>query len=76
MVCTRLKQLLKDQSEDEENRQPSPMLATNNEMKQLNLSESGMISFEKHKLEVEQRVRLIDELQRGSLRFRNTSKNC
>ena len=52
----RLKQLLKEQNKDDENKQPSPILPTNNELKPMNQSDREMVSLEKHKLEVEQRV--------------------
>jgi len=51
-----LKQLLRDQNNDEENKQPIPMLAAVNELKPLNPPEREMIPLDKHKLEVEQRV--------------------
>jgi hypothetical protein len=51
-----IKQLLKDQNNDEENRQPILTLAAVNELKPLNPPEREMIPLDKHKLEVEQRV--------------------
>ncbi len=56
ILCARLKQLLRDQSNDEENKQPIPSLAAVNELKPLNPPEREMISLDKYKLEVEQRV--------------------
>ncbi len=57
MSFNSLKQLLRDQNNDEENKQPIPMLAAVNELKPLNPPEREMIPLDKHKLEVEQRVK-------------------
>jgi hypothetical protein len=57
LVLLSLKQLLKEQSNDEENKQPMPMLSAINELKPLNPPNCEMIPLEKHKLEVEQRVK-------------------
>jgi len=55
----RIKQLLKDQNSNEENQEPlPPTLAVVNELKSLNLSGCEMVSLEKYKLEVEQRVNI------------------
>jgi hypothetical protein len=54
-----IKQLLKDQNSNEENKQPSPTIGTVNELQLLNSSEPQTISLDKHKLEVEQRVNII-----------------
>ncbi len=51
------KQLLKDQKNDEENKQPMGALAAVNELQTLNSSEREMIPLDKYKLEMEQRVR-------------------
>jgi hypothetical protein len=58
-----IKQLLKDQNSNEENRQPSSSLTAVNELKTLNPSECEMVSLDKHKLEVEQR-KYFEELLR------------
>ncbi|CAF2858309.1 unnamed protein product [Rotaria sp. Silwood2] len=58
-----IKQLLKDQNNDDENKQPIPTLAAVNELKPLNLPEREMIPLDKHKLEVEQR-KYFEELLR------------
>ncbi|CAF1134069.1 unnamed protein product [Rotaria sordida] len=58
-----MKQLLKDQNNDEENKQPIPTLAAVNELKPLHLSEREMVPLDKHKLEVEQR-KYFEELLR------------
>jgi len=55
--------LLKDQSSNEENRQPSSTLAEVNELKPLNSSEGEMVSLDKYKLEIEQR-KYFEELLR------------
>jgi len=52
-----MKQLLKDQNNDEENKQPILMLAAVNELKPLNPPEREMVPLDKHKLEIEQRVK-------------------
>ena len=52
----RMKHFLKDQKEDEENKQPAQALAAMNEMKRIHSPEREMIPLDKHKLEVEQRV--------------------
>jgi hypothetical protein len=76
-----LKQLLRDQNADEENQQPTTMLSDMNELKPLNSPEREMISLDKHKLEVEQRVSIegapvVLSSDSTELLFRNTSKNC
>jgi hypothetical protein len=48
---------LKDQKNDEENKQPMGALAAVNELQTLNSSEREMIPLDKYKLEMEQRVR-------------------
>ncbi len=53
-----IKQLLRDQNNDEENIQPIPTLAAVNELKLLNVPQREMIPLDKHKLEVEQRVNI------------------
>ncbi|CAF3321174.1 unnamed protein product, partial [Rotaria sp. Silwood2] len=58
-----MKQLLKDQNNDEENKQLIPMLANINELKPLNPPEHEMISLEKYKLELEQ-CKYLEELLR------------
>ncbi|CAF3848944.1 unnamed protein product [Rotaria sp. Silwood1] len=58
-----MKQLLKDQNNDEENKQPIPTLAAVNELQPLHISEREMVSLDKHKLEVEQR-KYYEELLR------------
>jgi hypothetical protein len=51
--------LLKDQNSNEENQEPlPPTLAVVNELKPLNSSGCEMVSLEKYKLEVEQRVNI------------------
>jgi hypothetical protein len=71
-----IKQLLRDQNNDEENIQPIPTLAAVNELKLLNVPQREMIPLDKHKLEVEQRkyfedlLRLRDrELQQLKIRY-------
>ncbi len=59
LIFISIKQLLKDQNNDEENKQPIPILAAVNELKPLNPPEREMISLDKYKLEVEQRVKEI-----------------
>ncbi|CAF4404423.1 unnamed protein product, partial [Adineta steineri] len=58
-----IKQALKDQNSNEENKQPSPNLASMNEQNLLNSSEGEILSIEKYKLEVEQR-KYFEELLR------------
>ncbi len=53
--------MLKDQNSNEENRQPSSSLTAVNELKTLNPSECEMVSLDKHKLEVEQRVNITSK---------------
>jgi hypothetical protein len=55
--CFSVKQLLRDQNNDEENKQPTTTLAAVNELQSLNPPEREMIPLDKYKLEVEQRVR-------------------
>jgi hypothetical protein len=52
----RIKQFYNDQNSNEENQQPSLNLEANNELKLLRSSQSEMVSLDKYKLEVEQRV--------------------
>lgn len=53
----RVKQLLKDQNSNEENIEPSQSPPTTvNEYKPLHSDANRMVSLEKYKLEVEQRV--------------------
>jgi hypothetical protein len=59
LIFISIKQLLKDQNNDEENKQPIPILAAVNELKPLNPPEREMIPLDKYKLEVEQRVEEI-----------------
>lgn len=47
---------MRDQKEDEENKQPAQALTAMNEMKPIHSPERETISLEKYKLEVEQRV--------------------
>ncbi|CAF1312819.1 unnamed protein product [Adineta steineri] len=58
-----IKQLLRDQNNDEENKQPLPILSAVNELKPLNPPSGEMIPLEKHKLEIEQR-KYFEELLR------------
>lgn len=58
-----VKQLLKDQNNDEENKQPILMLAAVNELKPLHPPEREMIPFDKYKLELEQRKYFEDLLR-------------
>ncbi|CAF0798126.1 unnamed protein product [Adineta steineri] len=58
-----IKQALKDQNSNEENKQPSPNLASMNEHNLLNSSQGEVLSIEKYKLEVEQR-KYFEELLR------------
>ena len=60
----RLKQYLREQNADDENKQPMPILTALNEMKPLNSPDREMVSLEKYKLEVEQRVTLINDKNR------------
>ncbi len=55
------KQLLTDQNNDEENKQPMEELATTNELQTSNLPEREMVSLDKYRLEMEQRVRQQNE---------------
>jgi len=73
-----VKQPLRDQNFDDENRNPSPPLSAVNELKPLHPSEREMVPLEKYKLEVEQRkyfeelLRHRDrELQQLKIRFEN-----
>lgn len=75
----RMKQLLKDQTSNEENKRPSPVLSEVNELKPLNSPDCETVALEKFKLEVEQRVnnegeRLV-KLKSISFSSRNISKN-
>lgn len=56
-ICFSIKQLLKEQSNDEENKQPMPILGKDNELKPLGSPEKETVSLDKYKIEVEQRVR-------------------
>ena len=51
------KQLLQDQSNDEENKQPMESLTTTNELQTSNHPDREMVSLDKYRLEMEQRVR-------------------
>jgi hypothetical protein len=53
--------LLTDQNNDEENKQPMEELATTNELQTSNLPEREMVSLDKYRLEMEQRVRQQNE---------------
>ncbi len=67
--------MFKDQNNDEENKEPIPILASVNELKPLNTSEREMIPLDKHKLEVEQRVReMFILIIRNKFCFRNILK--
>lgn len=48
---------MKGQNSDEENKEPILPLAAVNELKPLNSTEREMVPLDKHKLEVDQRVR-------------------
>ncbi|CAF0918957.1 unnamed protein product [Adineta ricciae] len=58
-----IKQLLKEQSNDEENKQPMPILGKDNELKPLGSPERETVSLDKYKIEVEQR-KYFEELLR------------
>jgi len=70
------KQLLKDQNTDEENQQPVPSLTTDNELNTLNHTGEGLVSLEKFKLEVEQRVNIdFNQIKIRLFFVRNILKN-
>ncbi|CAF5109029.1 unnamed protein product, partial [Rotaria sp. Silwood1] len=50
-----MKQILNNQNSNDENKQSSPSVTSNNEFKSLNSLECEMIPLNKYKLEVEQR---------------------
>lgn len=53
--------MLNDQNPDGENQEPSAHLTEINEMKPLHLTERERIPWEKYQLEIEQRVKRIED---------------